>query len=212
MNDRSAVIGLILAGGQARRMGGSDKPLLTLAGRPLLAHVVERLRPQAGALVISANGDPSRFASFGLPVVADGIVGFAGPLAGVLAGMRWAEASWPDATHLVSAAADTPFLPADLVERLWPAAGRDQSRIVVAASAGRPHPTAALWPMAMAGEIAAALDAGERKVMDFVERHDRATVAFPVLDRGGLAIDPFFNVNRPEDLAAAEAMARALAT
>jgi molybdenum cofactor guanylyltransferase len=111
-------VGLLLAGGLSRRMSGGDKSLRLLAGRPLLQHVVDRLRPQVDGLVLNAHGDPDRFAGFDLPVVADSIPDFAGPLAGVLAGLDWAAENRPDCSFIVSVATDAPFLPEDLVNRL----------------------------------------------------------------------------------------------
>ena len=192
------VVGVLLAGGLARRMGGGDKPLLTLAGRPIMAHVITRLAPQCAALIINANGAPERFDSFGLPVVADSVAGFAGPLAGVLAGMDYAAALEPAATHILSAPADTPFLPSDLVARLAAA----DAEIAVAASAGRAHHAVALWPVRLREDLRRALvDDDLRKVSAFIARYRNATVDWPAEP-----CDPFFNINQPEDLAAAEAL------
>jgi len=196
------VAGIVLAGGQARRMGGGDKGLRLLQGRPLLAHVIERARPQVAALALNANGDPRRFAGFGLPVVADSIGDFAGPLAGVLAGLDWAQALRPEATHVASFAGDTPFLPRDLVARLGAAlaSGHD---IACAASAGRVQPVFGLWPAALRETLRRALAAeGLRKVDQWTRRFRLATVAF-----AAAPIDPFFNVNRLEDLVEAERLA-----
>lgn len=192
--------GVLLAGGLARRMGGGDKPLLELGGRPILAQAVERLRPQCAALVLNANGDPARFSAFGLPVVADSVAGFAGPLAGVLAGMDYAAAHWPDVTDILSAPADTPFLPSDLVARLHAAREAAGARIAVAASGGRVHHAVALWPMALRDALCRALvEEDVRKVSAFIERHANVSVDWPMEP-----YDPFFNVNRPEDVARAE--------
>src|SRR5581483_10374175 len=141
------VAGLLLAGGRATRMGGGDKCLRPLAGRPLLAHVLSRLRPQVRRLVLNANGDASRFSAFGLPVVADGIADFAGPLAGILAGLEWAAGAAPDCRLVLSAPTDAPFLPRDLVRRLLEARGAENAEIAMASSGGRTHPVAALWPV-----------------------------------------------------------------
>jgi molybdopterin-guanine dinucleotide biosynthesis protein A len=198
-------VGLLLAGGLARRMGGGDKSLKPLAGRPLLAWVVERARPQVGALVLNANGDPGRFAGFGLPVAADSVPGFAGPLAGVLAGLEWALANAPDARWVASIATDTPFFPPDLVARLRDAAERENAEIACAASGGRTHPVFALWPVRLAGDLRRALvDEGVRKIDAWTARHRVAEVPFPAEP-----LDPFFNLNTPEDVAEAE---RTLAT
>lgn len=188
---REATAGVILAGGLSRRMGGGDKTLLPLDGAPILAHVVARLAPQVARLAINANGDPHRFDAFALPVITDTFPGFAGPLAGVLAGMDWARQT--PAQALVTVAGDTPFFPTDLVQRLLAASA---GRIVVAASGGRPHPTFALWPLALRDDVAAFLATGETlRVMTFLERAGFDTVAF---DDG--PADPFFNVNTEADL------------
>ncbi len=194
------VLGLLLAGGQARRMGGGDKCMLLLGGRPLLAHQIDRVRPQVRRLLLNANGDPARFAAFGLPIVADSVPGFAGPLAGVLAGLEWAEAHARDLPWVLSMASDTPFLPSDLVERLLNAATTQHSDIAVAASAGRTHPVFALWPTHLAAELRHALvDEAVRKIDAWTARYRTAVVEFPVT-----RCDPFFNINTPEDLIAAE--------
>ncbi|MFA5121254.1 molybdenum cofactor guanylyltransferase MobA [Zavarzinia sp.] len=186
-------LGLILAGGRARRLGGGDKTLLPLGGRPLLGHVIERLAPQCAELLLNANGDPARFAGFGLAVVPDPVAGQPGPLAGVLAGLRRAGSR-----RLLTVPGDAPFLPADLAQRLAAAGGR----IAVAASGGRVHWATALWDPTLAAPLERALvDEGIRRVEDFVRRFDLALVDFGTEGR-----DPFFNVNRPEDLAAAEAL------
>jgi len=196
-------IGVILAGGLARRMGGGDKPLVEIAGRPILQHVIDRLNPQCAALAINANGDPARFSDFGMPVVADSVEGFAGPLAGVLAGMDFAAAS--GAADVLSAPGDTPFLPADLFSRLEAARKRAGARIAVAASNGRTHHAVALWPVALREELRRALvEQGERKVSAFIARYANVVVDWPAEP-----YDPFFNVNRPEDMACADAIAKA---
>lgn len=190
-------------------MGGGDKPLVAIGGRPMLARVIDRLSPQVDRLAINANGDPARFAAFDLPVVADTIAGFAGPLAGILAGMRWAEAAVPDAAFVASVAADTPFFPHDLVSRLVEATAGDDSTIVLAHSSAGAHPVFGLWPMALAGDLETFLASGESgKVLTFTDRHVRVDAQFEdVLLPGGEAIDPFFNVNTPEDTRRAEAIA-----
>jgi len=196
-------IGIILAGGLARRLGGLDKGLIEIAGRPILARLIERLGPQCAALALNANGDPARFARFGLPVLADGIEGFAGPLAGVLAGMDYAAARFPSARDLLSVPADTPFVPQDLAARLAAARASAAATIAVAASAGKTHHAVALWPLWLGGDLRQALEQGERRVSGFIARYDNVAADWPV-ETG----DPFFNVNRPEDLAEAQALAR----
>jgi molybdenum cofactor guanylyltransferase len=198
--ETDAVVGVLLAGGLARRMGGGDKCLRRLGDRPILAHVIERARPQVAALVLNANGDPARFAAFGLPVAADVVEGFAGPLAGVLTGMDWARANRPDCPWVATVATDTPFFPTDLVARMLAAVARAGADLACAASGGRTHPVFGLWPVRLAGELRAAMvDEGIRKVDVWTARHRLVEVDFPTEP-----IDPFFNTNRPEDLAEAE--------
>jgi molybdenum cofactor guanylyltransferase len=193
------VVGVLLAGGLARRMGGGDKCLRPLGGRPLLAHIVERVRPQVGRLILNANGDPARFAGFGLEVVADGIEGFAGPLAGILAAMDWAVAHAPEARWLASFPCDAPFLPADLVTRLHAAAEAADRPLACAVSAGRTHPVVGLWSLALRDDLAHALVAEDvRKIDRWTARHGIAEVTWPAEP-----VDPFFNANRPDDLAEA---------
>ena len=194
------MIGLLLAGGRATRMGGGDKGLRLLAGRPILDHVIERLRPQLSRLLLNANGDPARFAAYGLPVVGDSPPDFAGPLAGVLAGLEWAAREAPDCPLLLSAPTDAPFLPRDLVRRLWAGRESEGADIAMAASGGRTHPVVGLWPVALApGASPRLVDEGLRKVDIWTARYRVAVVDFPIE-----AVDPFFNANRPEDLAEAE--------
>ena len=199
-NMPGAIAGIVLAGGLSRRMGGGDKALLDIGGQPMLAHVVARLRPQVAALALNANGDPGRFAAFGLPVVADTVEGFVGPLAGVLAGLRWAAAQ-TQARHVVSVSADAPFLPCDLVERLAGAVAGRPRAIAIAESAGSLHPVIGLWPVALADDLEAALNAGVRKVLRWTDRHGTVPVAFGFVRVGGEEVDPYTNANTPEDLA-----------
>jgi molybdopterin-guanine dinucleotide biosynthesis protein A len=199
-------MGLVLAGGQSRRMGGGDKALLRLGGRTLLDHVVERFRPQVAGVVINANGDPARFAGFGLPVVADGVPDFAGPLAGVLAGLDWAAVHRPDLSHVASVATDAPFLPKDLVSRLAAALSEADADLACAASGCRAHPVLGLWPVRLREDLRGALTGdGIRKVDLWTARHKLVTV--PFADR---PVDPFFNANRPADLDAAAALLAAI--
>ncbi|MEM8743759.1 MAG: molybdenum cofactor guanylyltransferase MobA [Pseudomonadota bacterium] len=201
-----SVVGVLLAGGQARRMGGGDKCLLKLADRTLLEHVIERLEPQTETLVLNANGDPARFAAFGRPVVADPVEGFAGPLAGVLAGFLWARENVPQARWVVTAATDTPFFPLDLVSRLMDATGDQYPAIALAESGGRMHPVFGLWPTALSDDLHDAVMGGTRKVLDWTDRHTTVTAAFSDVRIGSGEIDPFFNANRPDDLAHAETL------
>ena len=195
-----SVTGVILAGGQSRRMGGGDKGLLDLAGRPMLAHVVERLSPQVGRLLINANGDPARFEGFGLPVVADTMADFPGPLAGVLAGMHWSRANAPEARWIATAAGDAPLLPVDLVARGLEAVADRPGAIALAQSAGELHPVIGLWPVALADDLQAELAAGVRKVLAWTDRHGTVAVPFPMLRLAGKELDPFFNANTPQEL------------
>lgn len=200
----SAPLGVILAGGLATRMGGGDKGALPLGSSTLLDHVIARLSPQVDGLALNANGNATRFAHLGLPVLADSIDGFAGPLAGVLAGLDWAAERGAD--HIVTAAADTPFFPCDLVPQLQLASEGMAHPLALAATPDpirgtSRHPTFGLWPVALRDDLRAALNDGVRKVVQWTDGHDGRLAMFPVG-----AIDPFFNVNTPEDLARAEAM------
>jgi molybdenum cofactor guanylyltransferase len=198
------VVGLLLAGGQSRRMGGGDKALRLLGGIPLLDRIIERLRPQVDTLVLNANGDPARFAGYELPVVPDSVSGFAGPLAGVLAGLDWAASLRPDCPYIVSVATDAPFLPTDLVERLASGLDTAHADLACAASGGRAHPVFALWPVRLREDLRRAVgDEGIRKVDVWTERHRLVTVPFD-----DQPVDPFFNANRPGDFETAEALLR----
>ncbi|MGB5557132.1 MAG: molybdenum cofactor guanylyltransferase MobA [Paracoccaceae bacterium] len=195
--------GIILAGGLATRMGGGDKCLHSLGDRRLIDHVIARIAPQVSGLALNANGDPARFADLGLPVLPDSIEGFAGPLAGVLAGLDWAAEQ--GASHVVSVAADTPFFPRDLVERLQVAT--DPAHLIALAATPHPdrgktrHPTFALWPVALRDDLRAALEDGLRKVVQWTDKHGTATVMFDATRQ-----DPFFNINTPADLIRARQM------
>ncbi len=187
-------------------MGGGDKALLPLAGRPMLAHVIERLKPQAGPLAINANRDPARFGAFELPVVGDTVSGFVGPLAGILAGMEWAS-QVTDSGYVLSVAGDTPFFPGNLAETLR-ATSQGES-IALASSAGRTHPVFGLWPLSLRDDLLRFL--AERKtlkVMAFAEVYGFTTADFSLAAAAGRAVDPFFNINTPDDLAAAEAICK----
>lgn len=193
-------LGLLLAGGLARRMGGGDKPLRTIAGRSILAHVIERLAPQCDRLLVNANGDPARFAGYGLPMVADSVPDFAGPLAGILAGLDWMAVHRPETEWLVSVAADTPFIPHDLVARLHEARKAQNVPLACAASGGWTHPVIGLWPVRLRADLRHALTVeDERKIDRWTARHGCASAEWPVTP-----VDPFFNANKPEDLDEAE--------
>jgi len=212
MSDASALppdlekpCGVILAGGLSSRMGGGDKSLLQLDGRTLIEHVAARLAPQCARLILNANGDPSRFAAPDLPVASDSVPGHPGPLAGILAGMEWAAVQGHP--HIVTAAADTPFLPEDLVARLRQSLLTEKVPIALAATPdpdGRPviHPTFGLWPVALRHDLREALAGGTRRVRQWAETKGAAIALF-----SAVPYDPFFNVNTPADLVVARAMA-----
>jgi molybdopterin-guanine dinucleotide biosynthesis protein A len=197
------IAGILLAGGLSRRMGGGDKSLKRIGGETILARVVARARPQVEALALNANGDPARFAEYGLPVVPDSVADFPGPLAGVLAGLDWAAASVPGATHVASFATDAPFLPTDLVAQLAKALERDGADLACAASGGRHHPVFGLWPVRLRKELRRAMvEEGIRKVDVWTARYRLAVAEWPTEP-----LDPFFNANEPGDLEAAERLA-----
>ena len=194
------VTGVLLAGGLARRMGGGDKGLQTLGGRPIMEFIIASARPQVAALVINANGDPERFSVFGLDVVADVIEGFAGPLAGVLTGMEWAAAKDPGTGWVATFATDAPFVPPDLVSRLSAAVEKDGADMACAASGGRAHPVFGLWPVALAAELRRAMiEEDMRKIDRWTARYNLIEVDF-----SDHPFDPFFNINEPDHLAEAE--------
>ena len=199
--------GVILAGGLARRMGGGDKSLLSLGDRSVLSHVIDRLRGQVSGIALNANGDPARFAKFSLPVLPDSEPDFPGPLAGVLAGLDWAAGQGAEA--IVTVAADTPFFPADLLIRLKQVTIKMNNPMSLAGTIDPDrgllrHPTFGLWPVALRNDLRAALRDGTRKVVDWTDRHGAATAEF-----GTTPFDPFFNLNRPEDMVQAERMLKA---
>jgi molybdopterin-guanine dinucleotide biosynthesis protein A len=201
--DAPDIPGVLLAGGLARRMGGGDKPMRTIAGRTILERVIARLKPQCDDLILNANGDPARFASFGLPVIADGVADFPGPLAGILAALDWAAVNRPDVTFVLSAAADCPFLPRDLVSRLHGALNAESAELAVAASDGQSHPVIGLWSVRLREELRHALVVEDiRKIDRWTARYKLATVAWPVEP-----LDPFFNANTMDDIAEAERLA-----
>lgn len=202
-NPDSRILGVILAGGQSRRMGGGDKGLQDLGGRPMLDHVIARFMPQVSHLILSANGDPNRFEQFKLLVVPDLDDCAHGPLAGILAAMHWAERSRPGTKAIATATSDVPFLPHDLVHRLHNASAFGPA---VAVSGDRRHPSIALWPMTFRDGIAEALARGERGLNFFAVRNNAVEVSFPLSEADGQMIDPFFNINAPFDLAEARAV------
>ena len=198
-------LGLILAGGLARRMGGGDKPLREVGGRTILDRVIARMTPQCAGLLLNANGDPARFAAFGLEVVADDVGGFAGPLAGILAGLDRVAERRPDIAWVASVAADCPFLPGDLVARLQAAHDAEGAEMACAASGGWSHPVIGLWPVRLRDDLRRALvDEDLRKIDRWTARHRLATVEWPAEP-----VDPFFNANTPEDVAEAGRLAAA---
>src|SRR5262245_32826211 len=202
----TVIAGVVLAGGKSSRMGGTDKCLAAIAGRALLERVVERVRPQVSRLAINANGDISRFDGFGLPVIADRIGGLAGPLAGLHAALEWAKALDGGGSHVLTVACDTPFLPHDLVERFVGALAVASRDCCVARSARGVHPVTGLWPVSMADGLGTELALDQRKASVWADRQKVVEVFFPAIEIGGREVDPFFNINRPEDLAEADAL------
>ena len=214
-NYRTLPAGVILAGGLSRRMFASaattgdtpsgdtprgDKALLPLGATTMLELVIAGLRPQVAHLALNANGDPARFAAFGLPVIADTIGGFVGPLAGVLAGLRWAQQLRPQTTHILTVSADAPFLPSDLMTRLMTVAAQHPLGIAIAQSGGELHPVIGCWPVVHADDLDRALASGVRKVLRWTDGHGTHPVPFDFLDIGGRKVDPFFNANTPDEL------------
>ena len=195
--------GVLLAGGLARRMGGGDKPMRQIGGQTILARVIARLAPQCDGLILNANGDPARFASFGLSVVADTVKDFPGPLAGILSALDWAAANRPDVEFILSAAADCPFLPRDLVARLHQARIAEGAQLAVAASDEQSHPVIGLWSVSLRQELRHALVVDDiRKIDRWTARYKLATVEWPAEP-----LDPFFNANTMDDIAEAERLA-----
>ena len=199
-NMTSPIVAVLLAGGSARRMGGGDKCLREVAGRPLLSRVIERILPQVDHVVLNANGDPERFSEFGLPVIADVVEGNAGPLAGILTGLDWAARHVTECEWVVSVPTDAPFLPMDYVARMMAAIEDEDAELACASTNGRTHPVAGLWALRLMLELRSALiDEDIRKIDQWTVRYRLADVEF-----SSEPIDPFFNANRPEDLKAAE--------
>jgi molybdopterin-guanine dinucleotide biosynthesis protein A len=194
------VVGLLLAGGLSRRMGGGDKTLRLLGGRTILDHILERVRPQVGLLVLNANGDPARFAGTGLPVASDVVPDYAGPLAGVLTGLDWAAEHAPTARWVATFATDAPFQPVDLVERLQGAVEREGADMACARSGGREQPVFGLWPVHLRHDLRRAMVEEQIRKVDVWTARYRLAVA----DFDTDPVDPFFNTNRPDDLAEAE--------
>ena len=197
------ILGLVLAGGLARRMGGGDKARIRIGGKTILERVLARLAPQCGSMILNANGDPARFGDTGLPVVPDTVPGFAGPLAGILAGLDWAAANAPQVTDVVSVPGDCPFLPPDLITRLEQARKAADLPLACARSGDWRHPVIGLWPVGLRGDLRTALVEDDlRKIEAWTARHGVAIADWPAVP-----FDPFFNVNTPEDAAEAQHIA-----
>ncbi|MGV8834885.1 molybdenum cofactor guanylyltransferase MobA [Cellvibrio sp.] len=200
MSNSPSVVGIILAGGLAKRMGGGDKCLLPLAGKTLLQRTVERAQPQVASLLLNANGNSLRFARTRLPVIPDIYPGNLGPLAGVHAGLSWMQSTNPDAEWLASFASDTPFFPSDLVARLLDAVTTQHAQLAVATSKNRAHPIFALWHASLLSKIEQQLQTGDiPRMQDWIKQQKLVEVEFSVEE-----YDPFFNINVPQDLYAAE--------
>jgi molybdenum cofactor guanylyltransferase len=203
MTEHPPTPAVILAGGLARRMGGGDKPMREIGGKSILARVVARLAPQCDGLILNANGDPARFASFGLPVIADSVADFPGPLAGILAALDWTATNRPDIEFVLSTAGDCPFLPRDLVARLHQARAEQSAQLAVAASDGQSHPVIGLWSVGLREQLRHALVVEDvRKIDRWTARYRLATVTWPATP-----LDPFFNANTVDDIAEAERLA-----
>jgi molybdenum cofactor guanylyltransferase len=201
--EATPIPGVLLAGGLARRMGGGDKPMRQIAGRTILERVIARLTPQCDGLILNANGEPARFAAFGLTVIPDGVADFPGPLAGILAGLDWVAANRPGVQWLLSAAADCPFLPRDLVSRLHQAREEQDAELAVAASDGQSHPVIGLWNVGLREKLRHALVVEDvRKIDRWTARYKLATVSWPTEP-----LDPFFNANTMDDIAEADRLA-----
>ena len=202
MSDAKPIVGVLLAGGLARRMGGGDKPMRELGGKPILERVIDRVLPQVHQLILNANGDPARFEKYGLPIVADVIDGHQGPLAGILTAMDWAAENLPEAEHVVSFATDAPFLPHDLVPRLMAPVERGEAPMACPITGERTHPVFGVWPVALRDELRKAmLEDDMRKIDAWTARYGVVHVPFETEP-----VDPFFNVNKPENLEEAETL------
>ena len=201
---QNSVLGVILAGGSARRMfgdsAGGDKGLIDLTGTTMLERICDRVRPQVARLILNANGDTGRFAHLKLETIGDEGLGDEGPLAGLAAASRWMAVHAPTMSAVLTVSSDVPFLPADLVERLQ--AGRKPNQVALASSGGRVHPVIGIWPVVVARDAERALSQSQRSVEAFAKSHNAVAVSFPSASHGGASLDPFFNANTPEDLAA----------
>jgi len=204
MGQPPPTLGVILAGGLSQRMGGNDKALLSLAGRPMVEHVAERLAPQCESVILNTNGDPSRFRKMPFSIVPDSVPDHPGPLAGILAALEWSATHRPDIAWLVSAPADTPFIPTDLVLRLHEACGETRKLMACAESGSQAHFAVGLWPVSLRHDLRQGLmNQGIRSIRNWLNRHGHAVAVWPVEPN-----DPFFNINTPEDLRHAEGLAQ----
>ena len=196
------IVGVLLAGGKSRRMGGGDKCLLQLGGKTILQHAIDRATPQVGNLILNINGDPDRFSHYNLNIVSDDIGNFAGPLAGVLTGMHWVKENHPECKWIVTFPTDTPFFPIDLASKLYDAVSNNKAELACAASGGRHHPVFGIWPVNLFAALKVAMeDDGIRKIDDWTSNYNLEVVKFEFTK-----IDPFFNINRPEELQYAETL------
>ena len=200
------VSGALLAGGRSLRMGGRDKCVVELGGKPLFEHALARVRPQVHRIVIIANDDLERFSGYCLPVVPDTVEGHAGPLAGLYTALEWTVSETPEAKYLLTVPVDTPFLPLDLVSRLFEALKENKTSSAVASSGEKLHPVVGLWDAGLIGEVSDALQSGTRAMNKFAEDQKSAVADFPLFGNGDVRIDPFFNINTPEELERAEAI------
>ena len=213
LDARELVVGVILAGGASRRMGGKHKGLIDVAGQPMIQHVAGRLGPQVRQLAISVYGEGTEFRSFGVPLICDAAAERHGPLAGVLAGMMWTKANHPEARWIATASCDAPFCPRDYVGTLLKATFTPPAKaecIAIAASNGRQHFAFGLWPVALSADLSAYLGVGERRMQGWMERHGHIVAEFPLRLCHSQPLDPFFNVNTPDDFATAQRCAAAL--